>query len=100
MFEKTLTTLPGPIPGTRIDLVQIGDAGEQPTLEMRHMSDAGELGWCVQKRITLAAGSVPAIRDALNLMDADAQAPAPAATRTPHLRIVADASDVDVEEAS
>lgn len=94
MFEKTLSTLPGPTPGTRIEIVQIGEPGEQPSLELRHLTDAGSLGWCVQKRITMAAGSVPALRDALNLMDDDAQRPAPAAERVPHLRLVAE--DVEV----
>jgi hypothetical protein len=94
MYEKTLATLPGTTSFTRIDLVQIARPGEQPTLELRHMSDAGELGWCVHKRITLAPGSIPDLRQALNLMDPDAQAPAPATARAPHLQLVDDIGDV------
>ena len=88
MFEKVIGTLAGDSPDTRVELAQVAEPGEQPTLEIRLLHDAGALGWTVQKTIRLGAGQVPDLRDALNLLDADARAP-----RRPdvgHLRIVPD----------
>lgn len=72
-FEKNLGNLLGYGEETRIELVQVGDAGETPTLELRLERFAGELGWQTQRRIRLAAGQIGALRDALNLMDPDAR---------------------------
>ena len=72
-FEKGLGSLLGFDENTRVELVQVGAAGELPTLELRLLQDAGELGWLTQRRIRLAPGQVGMLRDALNAMDPDAR---------------------------
>jgi hypothetical protein len=82
MYEKTLGTFAGEENGTRVQLVQIAMPGETPTLEMRLEVDCGELGWTTLRRIRLAAGQVPDLCQAINMMDPDArQATRPAKAR-------------------
>lgn len=88
MFEKLLGTLLGETEGSRVEVVQVAESGETPTLEIRLLHDAGELGWMVHKRIRLAAGQVGALRDALNMMDIDAREAKPESERASHLRLV------------
>lgn len=73
MIEKLLGILAGADEASRIELVQVGEPGELPTLELRMQHESGELGWLTHKRIALAPGQIPALRDALNLMDLDAR---------------------------
>ena len=86
MFEKLLGTLLGDTEGSRVEIVQVADSGETPTLEIRLLHDAGELGWMVHKRIRIAAGQMAALRDALNMADLDAQATP--TDRASHLRLI------------
>ena len=87
MFEKVLGTLAGETEDTRVELVQVAEPGETPTLEIRMLSDAGDLGWRVHKRIRLASGQIGDLQMALNMMDLDArQADRP--KETGHLRLV------------
>ena len=72
-IEKQLGDLLGYDDDTRVELVQVGEPGETPTLELRLKRYAGELGWRTHRRIRLAAGQIGALRDALNLMDPDAR---------------------------
>lgn len=72
-IEKFLGYLAGDDEGSRVELVQVGQPGETPTLEMRYQREGGSLGWVTQKRIKLAPGQVSKLRDALNLMDPDAR---------------------------
>ena len=72
-IEKQLGDLLGADDDTRVELVQVGEAGETPTLELRLKRYAGELGWLVQRRIRLAPGQIGALRDGLNMMDRDAR---------------------------
>ena len=72
-IEKQLGNLLGFDEDTRVDIVQVGEPGDTPTLELRMERHSGELGWQTQRRIRLAAGQIGALRDALNLMDLDAQ---------------------------
>lgn len=72
-IEKSLGDLLGYDDDTRVELVQVGEAGETPTLELRLKRRSGELGWLVQRRIRLAPGQIAALRDGLNLMDRDAR---------------------------
>jgi hypothetical protein len=89
MFEKLLGTLLGETDDSRVELVQVAEPGETPTLEVRLLRDAGELGWRVHKRIRLAAGQIGELRDALNLMDIDGRdARKPADRSADHLRLV------------
>lgn len=85
MLEKLLGTLFGAEEGTRVELVQVAEPGETPTLEVRLLHDAGTLGWRVYRRIRLAPGQLSELRTALNLMDLDAQQARPKPT---HLRLV------------
>ena len=72
-FEKQLGNLLGYDDDTRVQLVQVGEASETPTLELRLERHAGDLGWQTQRRIRMAAGQIGALRDAINLMDRDAR---------------------------
>ncbi len=72
-IEKRLGDLLGYDEDTRVELVQVAEPGEPPTLELRLERHAGELGWQTHRRIRLAAGQIGALRDALNLMDLDAR---------------------------
>lgn len=73
MFEKSLGLLEGDEPGTRVEVMQVGAPGETPTLELRMQIDGGDMGWMTLKRIRMASGQIGQLRDALNLMDPDAQ---------------------------
>ena len=72
-IEKFLGYLDGAHEESRVELVQVGQPGQTPTLEMRYQREGGSLGWVTQKRIKLAPGQVSELRDALNLMDPDAR---------------------------
>ncbi len=72
-IEKSLGALLGADENTDVQLVQVGDAGSTPTLELRLRRHCGDLGWQTQRRIRLAPGQIGALRDALNLMDQDAR---------------------------
>lgn len=92
MIEKFLGTLAGDEEATRIQLVQVGEPGEVPTLELRMQRDCGELGWSTQRRMKLAAGQWRELRDALNMMDPDAREArrpaAPSDDARPALRLI------------
>jgi len=73
LFEKTLGILAGAEDGERVEVVQVAEPGEVPTVEFRMQRDSQCMGWCTHKRIKLAPGQFAALRDALNLMDPDAR---------------------------
>lgn len=94
--EKFLGVLAADEEDGRIELVQVAEAGSAATLELRFQRYGGELGWVTHKRMRLAAGQLPDLQDALNLMDSDARqariSPTEkAATRS--LRLVANGED-------
>lgn len=72
-IEKFLASLVGADEMSRVEVVQVSQPGQTPTLEFRLERDAGDLGWQTHRRIRLAAGQISQLRDALNLMDADAR---------------------------
>ena len=72
-YEKHLGTLAAEEDGTRIELVQIAEPGETPTIEFRMQRHSESLGWMTHRRITFAAGQIGDLRAALNLMDLDAR---------------------------
>lgn len=72
-FEKYLGTLAGEDECTRVQLVQVAAPNETPTLEMRMERHIEGLGWTTHRRIVLAPGQIPNLRDALNSMDVDAR---------------------------
>jgi len=72
-IEKLLASLVGADPGSRVEIVQVSQPGQTPTLELRLEHNAGALGWQTHRRIRLAAGQITQLRDALNMMDADAR---------------------------
>ncbi|MFU8803875.1 MAG: hypothetical protein ACNA8W_08720 [Bradymonadaceae bacterium] len=78
-FEKILASLAGYDEMTRVEVSQVTEPGETPTLEMRLQTHGGELGWLTTKRIRLASGQIRELRDALNMMDLDAQKARPSA---------------------
>jgi hypothetical protein len=80
-IEKQLGVLAGDEEDSRVELVQVAEAGEVPTLELRFQRHAGELGWMTHKRIRMAGGQIPELRAALNLMDPDAREASISATQ-------------------
>ncbi len=88
MIEKTLTTLQGQHSDERVELVQVAEPGETPTLEIRLLRNAGELGWRIHKRIRMAAGQIPDLQGALNLMDSDARDTKRSTRTVSHLELV------------
>lgn len=82
-LEKLLASLAGYDDMTRVELAQVCEPGETPTLEMRLQTHNGDLGWLTTKHIRLAAGQIRELRDALNMMDLDAQRARPAAQNHP-----------------
>lgn len=93
MIEKLLGMFEGGESETRVELVQVGEAGELPTLELRLQREAGELGWTTQRRIRLAPGQWGELRDALNMADLDVRqarhvAPAASSVERPALRLI------------
>ena len=93
MIEKLLGLFEGSEDQTRVELVQVGEPGEVPTLELRLQCEAGELGWTTQRRIRLAAGQWADLRDALNMADLDVrharrEAAAIEPTARPALRLI------------
>ncbi len=87
--EKELDLLAGDADNTRVKLVQVGETGETPTLEMRMQRYSCELGWRTHRRIRLAPGQIGDLREALNHMDPDArEADAPAEADVPFLSVV------------
>lgn len=90
-FEKHLGNLLGADDDSRVQLVQVGDSGDTPTLELRLEHHAGELGWQTHRRIRLAPGQIGALRDALNLMDPDARDsrhPGPTKDKSPDDKVI------------
>lgn len=73
MLEKMLGMLAGDEDGTRVQIVQVGEPGEVPTVEFRTQRECGDLGWATQRRVRLAPGQWSELRDALNMMDIDAR---------------------------
>lgn len=72
-IEKQLGVLAGDDDGSRVELIQVSEPGEVPTLELRFQRYAGDLGWMTHKRIRMAAGQISDLRAAINLMDLDAR---------------------------
>jgi hypothetical protein len=72
-LEKLLASLAGYDDMTRVELAQVCEPGQFPTLEMRLQTHNGDLGWLTTKHIRLAPGQIRELRDALNMMDLDAQ---------------------------
>lgn len=72
-IEKFLASLVGADEMSRVEVIQVAQPGQTPTLEFRLERNAGELGWQTHRRIRLAAGQISQLRDALNLMDSDAR---------------------------
>lgn len=72
-FEKHLGTLAGDEPRTRVEVVQVAEPGETPTVELRMQRHGDSIGWTTHRRIRLAAGQVGQLTSALNLMDPDAR---------------------------
>lgn len=72
-MEKTLALLQGEHADEKIELVQVAESGETPTLELRLLRNAAQLGWRVHKRIRLAPGQIPDLQAGLNMMDIDAR---------------------------
>ncbi len=70
-FEKQLGTLAGDEEHTRVQLVQVAESGETPTVEFRMQRHGESLGWVTHRRIRLAAGQVGQLVSALNTMDPD-----------------------------
>lgn len=75
--EMFLGLLDADAPGLRIELVQVAPEGEVARLELRMQHEVPGHGWVTQRRIRLAPGQIPALRSALNGMDADARAACP-----------------------
>ncbi|MFB6263278.1 MAG: hypothetical protein ABEL76_06590 [Bradymonadaceae bacterium] len=71
--EKSLGELVADADNARVELVQVAEAGELPTLELRLQRREPSIGWVTHRRIALAAGQVPDLREALNKMDPDAR---------------------------
>ena len=92
MIEKLLGSLLGAEEGSRVEVIQVAEPGETPTLEIRLLHDCGELGWVVHRRIHIAAGQAAALRDALNMMDLDARE---AKASRAHLRLVPTPDDAE-----
>ena len=85
MLDKLLGTLLGADEDSRVELVQVAQQDGPPTLEIRLLHDAGDLGWCVHRRIRIAAGQLAELRAALSMMDIDARTATPPRS---HLRLV------------
>ncbi|MGM0556464.1 MAG: hypothetical protein ACQEVA_08825 [Myxococcota bacterium] len=98
-IEKFLGYLAGDDENSRVELVQVGQPGQTPTLEMRYQREGGSLGWVTQKRIKLAPGQVADLRSALNLMDRDARDAEISAKRKAKSRSLT-LVDIDQEERS
>lgn len=79
-WEKTLGILAGDEPGTQVELVQIAEPGQVPTLELRTQRDGGELGWVTLRRTRIAPGQVRDLMLALQAMDPAALRARPAAS--------------------
>lgn len=71
--DKLLGLLAADSPDCRVELVQVAQNTGAPTLELRFQRHCGDLGWQTQRRIRLAAGQIPDLRAALNMMDPDAR---------------------------
>ena len=72
-YEKHLGTLAGDERQTRVEVVQVAEPGETPTVELRMQRHGDSLGWVTHRRIRLAAGQIGDLQTALNLMDPDAR---------------------------
>jgi hypothetical protein len=72
-IERYLGVLAGDEVDSRIELVQVGEQGSIPTLELRFQRHGGDLGWVTHKRMRMAPGQISDLREAVNLMDMDAR---------------------------
>jgi hypothetical protein len=72
-IEKQLGTLAGNDDESRVEVIQIAEPGETPTLEIRMQHHTDEIGWQTHRRVAIAPGQVGALRDMLNMMDPDAR---------------------------
>lgn len=72
-IERFLGVLAADEADSRIELVQVGEPGAIPTLELRFQRHGGDLGWMTHKRMRLAPGQISDLREAMNLMDMDAR---------------------------
>ncbi len=90
MIEKSLGVFDGADEGSRVELVQVAQAGERVQLELRMQRECEGLGWTTQRRITLAPGQWGALKDALMMADLDVREDAqPSQHQAPtHLRLI------------
>lgn len=72
-LERSLGIFAADEPDSRIELVQVSRPGEAPTLEFRLQRQCADLGWCTHRRMRMAAGQIPDVHAALNMMDPDAR---------------------------
>ena len=72
-IEKCLGVLAGDEPNSRIEMVQVAEPNSIPTMELRFQRHGGDLGWVTHKRIRMAPGQIPDLKEAVNLMDMDAR---------------------------
>jgi hypothetical protein len=72
-IDRVLGVLAADEVDSRIALVQVGEQGSVPTLELRFQRHGGDLGWVTHKRMRMAPGQISDLRDAVNLMDMDAR---------------------------
>lgn len=72
-IERSLGVLAADEVDSRIELVQVGEQGSTPTLELRFQRHGGDLGWVTHKRMRMAPGQISDLRAAVNLMDMDAR---------------------------
>jgi hypothetical protein len=72
-IERFLGVLAGDETDSRIELVQVGEQGSIPTLELRFQRHGGDLGWMTHKRMRLAPGQISDLQQAVNMMDMDAR---------------------------
>ena len=90
MFEKHLATLSSVHDDEIVELVQVAMPDTTPTLELRVRPKDEAFGEMTIRRIGLAPGQIAQLRQALNLMDADAQEARTDSPRecTGHLRLI------------
>lgn len=70
MFERELTVLDGSNAGERISVMEIDGPSDTSRVELRFEQEVGELGWVVQRRITIDGSQISDLRLALTLFSA------------------------------
>lgn len=98
-FEKHLDTLAAEDEGTRVEVVQVAEPGETPTLEFRMQRHGDSLGWVTHRRIRLEAGQIGELKQALSLMDPDARNAEPKST-SPDVHSLLEVVDDDSHRSS